>query len=327
MTGVGTGASGPSVGRPTALDGGSTGIFDPARVRGRRPRELWRTFRTATRLGWQMEANWTDPLLFFIYSVAKPLSSTLILVVMVDVIGGSSTREFRSFVVAGTAVWAFVASAISGLGWAVLEDRERYRMLKYVVVSPSDIAAVLLGRGVAKIAVGAMGALVTLAVGIGLLGVPFDPGRVHWPLLLVVTAGGLVTLVAIAVLLAAVCLQTRQEAWSYPEAVAGALFLVTGAVFPIAVLPPAVQAIGWSMPLTWWIEGLRLAALPTSPSGVGGAGSLFAEATGRVRPEPLEVVAALLATGVLVTLAAVGGFRASLRRAKDRGLLDQTTGS
>ena len=30
-------------------------------------------FRTAASLGWQMEANWTDPFLFFIYSVAKPV--------------------------------------------------------------------------------------------------------------------------------------------------------------------------------------------------------------------------------------------------------------
>jgi len=35
----------------------------------------------------------------------------------------------------------------------------------------------------------------------------------------------------------------------------------------------------------------------------------------------------LLATGALVTLAATVIFRASERRAKDRGLLDQTTGS
>ena len=34
-----------------------------------------------------------------------------------------------------------------------------------------------------------------------------------------------------------------------------------------------------------------------------------------------------LATGALVTLAATGVFRASERRAKDRGLLDRTTGS
>ena len=45
-------------------------------------------------LGWQMEANWTDPFLFFIYSVAKPVSAALILVVMLDIVsGGTATRS------------------------------------------------------------------------------------------------------------------------------------------------------------------------------------------------------------------------------------------
>jgi ABC-2 type transport system permease protein len=310
-----------------ALGSPSWGGFDPARTRGKGLRELWQSFVTAARLGWQMEANWTDPLLFFIYSVAKPVSSTLIFVVMIEVIGGASTREYRGFVVVGTALWAFVISGISGLAWSILEDRERYRMLRYVVVSPSDFGAVLLGRGVARVAVGAMAAVITLAIGILVLGVGFDPALVDWPLLLLTMAGGLVVIVAIGVLMAAVCLQTRQESWSYPEAAAGALFLVTGAVFPLAVLPAAAQWIGWAMPLTWWIEGVRLALFPAGPTGIGGAGSAFLDFTGRFRPEPYEIVVALLATGALVTLAAIVGFRISVHRAKDRGLLDQTTGS
>ncbi len=305
----------------------SWGGFDRARTRGSGLRDLWRAFGTATRLGWQMEANWTDPILFFIYSVAKPVSSTLIFVVMIDVIGGASTREFRSFVVVGTALWAFVLSGISGLAWSILEDRERYRMLKYVIVSPSDIGAVLLGRGVARVAVGAMGALITLAVGVLALGVPFDLARVDWLLLVPVMFGGLVIVVAVGVLMAAVCIQTRQESWSYPEAAAGALFLVTAAVFPLSVLPPPIQVVGWLTPFTWWMEGVRLALFPAGLTGVGGTGSAFAEFTGRLRPESYEIVVALLATGALVTLAAIAGFRISLHRAKVRGLLDQTTGS
>ena len=44
--------------------------FDPARARGRGTIDLLRSFRTAAALGWKMEANWTDPVLFFIFSVA-----------------------------------------------------------------------------------------------------------------------------------------------------------------------------------------------------------------------------------------------------------------
>jgi hypothetical protein len=46
------------------------GGFDPSRTEGRGWTDIRRSFGTAVRLGWQMEANWTDPILFFIYSVA-----------------------------------------------------------------------------------------------------------------------------------------------------------------------------------------------------------------------------------------------------------------
>jgi len=111
------------------------GGFDPARTRGGGWPDVRRSFVTAVRLGWQMEANWTDPILFFIYSVAKPLAATLILVVMLDVISGGSRPDYRAFVVIGSALWSFVLAGMSGLAWMILDDRERYRMLKYIYVS------------------------------------------------------------------------------------------------------------------------------------------------------------------------------------------------
>jgi ABC-2 type transport system permease protein len=289
--------------------------------------ETLRSFVTAVRLGWQMEANWTDPLLFFIYSVAKPVAAALILVVMLQVVGGSATAQYRSFVVIGTALWAIVTSGVAGLAQAVLEDREHYRMLKYVYVSPSDFVVVLLGRGVARLSVGAAGAVITLAIGVVALGVHFDPAAINWPVLIATTLLGLAAVVALGVLMAAVCLQTRQESWSYPEAVAGALFLLSGAVFPLSILPLPVQAIGLAMPLGWWIEGFRRAFDPASPSAIGGPGSLFQSVTGQVSPSNADVFVALLVTGAVITLAAAVIFRLSSRRAKERGLLDRTTGS
>ncbi len=311
------------------IDGGLTerARFDPARARGRGASDILRSFRTAAALGWKMEANWTDPLLFFIYSVAKPVASALILVFMLQVIAGPAGIALRPFVVVGSALWSFVVSGVAGLAWAVLDDRERYRMLKYIYVSPSSFLTVLIGRGMARLAVGAMGAGITLVVGVVVLGVPFNLLAVDWPLLAIVLALGVVSICALAILMAAVCLQTRQESWDYPEVVVGALFLVVGAVFPLAELPVPLQALGLVSPLTWWIAGVRQALFPGGTSSIGGPGSLWQQLSGQLNPNDVQVVLVLLATGAIVTLGATMLFRTAEARAKDRGLIDRTTGS
>ena len=321
-----TAAAAPAPG-PDPSHRAAVARFDFAKAEGRGIQDVLRTFAVAVRLGWQLEANWTDPFLFFIYSVAKPVSSALILVVMLEVIGGEAGRDFRPFVVVGSALWAFVVSGIAGLAWSILEDRERYRVLKYVYVSPSDFLTVLIGRGVARLGVGLAGAVITLVVGVTALGVPFDPATVDWLLLAAVFVLGLGSIIGVGLLMAGIVIQTRQESWSYPEAFAGAIFLVAGAVFPLGVLPAPVQVIGLLTPLSWWIAGVRRALFVDGPGSIGGEGTVFASLFGHPQPSPEEIVLALLATGALVTLGAVAVFRISDRRAKQAGLYDRTTGS
>jgi hypothetical protein len=79
--------------------------------------------------------------------------------------------------------------------------------------------------------------------------------------------------------------------------------------------------------LTWWLAGVRRAVFPGGTDSIGGAGSLFTRLTGSSAPDSLTILVALLGTGAIATLGAAVVFRWSERRAKDRGLIDQTTGS
>jgi hypothetical protein len=72
---------------------------------------------------------------------------------------------------------------------------------------------------------------------------------------------------------------------------------------------------------------VRHALFPGGVSGIGGAGSLFEGLSGAAAPTSAQIVVALMVTGAVATLASVAVFRVSDRRAKDRGLLDRTTGS
>ena len=102
---------------------------------------------------------------------------------------------------------------------------------------------------------------------------------------------------------------------------------VSGMVFPLSVLPAALQVVGLLNPVSWWVAGVRLALVPDGPSSIGGEGSLWTAVTGTAAPDGPTILVALFMTGALVTLAAIAIFRSSERRARDRGLLDRTTGS
>jgi ABC-2 type transport system permease protein len=282
-------------------------------VSGSSVREAWMSFRTAIGLGWAIESNWSDPFLFAIYTLAKPLSAALILVVMFNVIVPAGERtEFLQFMIVGVALWNVVFGVMGGVVWSILEDRERYRVMKYVVVTPTSLFPFLLGRSVSRVAISIGAVLVTLLVGVVLIGVEIQLR----PLLLLAASGlGLLAITSLAVIMAGLCLQLRQEAWAYPEAIAGALYLASGVIFPIDVLPGFLQPIAYAFPTTWWVEASRRGLL-----GHGAPGQLGQLGDG-------TVLLLLLVTTAVVLPLALATFAWFTRRARQLGLLDMVTGS
>jgi ABC-2 type transport system permease protein len=284
----------------------------PTAVRGFALLDAWRSFATAARLGWAVESNWSDPFLFVAFTIAKPLAAAMILVVMFSVITGGRGTEFLQFLIVGAALWNIVQGVMAGLVQTILEDRERYRMMKYVVVTPASIFPFLLGRSLARVAGSVVAVVVTIAVGVVFLGVELRPNLL---VLLPATLLGVTAVMALGIFMAGWCLQLRQEAWSYPEAIAGALYLVSGAIFPVDVLPAPIQPIAWAFPTTWWLEASRRGLV-----GHGSPGDIGAVSTAGV----LGLLAITTAVTLVVALAAFAWF---LGRARHAGLLDMTTGS
>ena len=283
-----------------------------APVRGLTFADAWRSFRTAIGLGWAIESNWSDPFLFAVYTLAKPLAAAGILVVMFQIITNGQGTEFLQFLIVGTALWNVVFGVMGGLVQSILEDRERYRMMKYVVVTPSSLFPFLLGRSLARVLVSFVAVALTLAVGVVFLGVDLQPNLV---MLVPASVLGLTAVIALGVFMAGWCLQLRQEAWSYPEAIAGALYLISGAIFPIDVLPSIVHPIAYASPTTWWLEASRRGLL-----GHGSPGDIGALSDGTV------MLYLVLSTAIAVPIA-LAAFAWFMKRAREAGLLDMTTGS
>jgi ABC-2 type transport system permease protein len=297
-------------------------------------RENWRTFRLAAWLGWQLEANWADPLVFLIFSVLRPLASALILVVMFQVIAGGQRGGFFDYLYLSNAFFMLVISALSGMPWAILEDREHFRMLKYIYTSPARKLAYLSGRAVAKLALGLLTTVVLLGTGALLLGLRLDINRVQWGWLVPYFLLGMVVLLALGLVLAGVALVVARHGGFIGEVVGGSLLLFSGAYFPIDILPPVLREVGLLLPVTYWLEAMRRAMtggiVTITESGISGAG------TAPVQHTPVSPALAGIDNGqlllILMASAAICALGAYLfyswveRLAKERGMIDRLTG-
>jgi ABC-2 type transport system permease protein len=281
-------------------------------------KEAVRSFRVATWLGWQIESNWTDPFLFLVYSIIKPVASVMILVIMYWVITQTDTRSpYFAYMYVGNAAYIYVGSILVGVSWAVIDDREHYQTLKYIYVSPIRLYFYLLGRGMARFLTGTLSVLITMAFGLLVLKLPVRLANVDWPYLMVSMLLGLASMALMGLLLGAATLQMARHFWSVGESVAGALYLLCGAIFPIDVLPAWLRPVCFTLPLTYWLESLRRAVLGSEISG-GISPSLAGLRDG-------HLLLILLGATLLFGLISIFFFRWSEYRAREKGLLDMTT--
>ena len=271
-------------------------------------------FRTAARLGWQIEANWADPFTFIVYSVMRPLATALILALMYAAVAGVATggAAFLGFYVAN-AFHEYVTRILVGMGWIVVEEREEYETLKYIYASPVGIFTYLWGRSTVKFTQATISMLLILTLGWFALGLRWDWGAVRWAPLLLALGLGLVAVVVLGFLVAGWALVLPRSAIGVNEGVSAALYLLCGVIFPIDLLPRALQLVALALPFTWWYEALRRFLL-----GGGGTG-LF---SGR---SDLELMGGLGITTLVLSAVSVSGYHALERRARRQGKLDQAT--
>jgi ABC-2 type transport system permease protein len=123
-------------------------------------------------------------------------------------------------------------------------------------------------------------------------------------------------MVALGVGLGAFTLTLRNEPWAVGEAAAGAMFLFSGAIFPLEILPGWLRPIGYALPVSYWLETVRRATL-TDGSGAGFP-TFAAVPTGQLL---------LILAGFALGLTALAGlvFRTADLTARERGLIDTSS--
>ncbi len=268
-------------------------------------------YTAAVRLGWAVSSNWTRPLLFVVYSVLRPISMALILAVMYTVITGNAaaTRPYLGFLIVGTAFWSFIQEGVSEFATGILEDRGRYHILKYSYMAPLGFPIFLVGRATAKLGSAAASVVVVLLVATFALHLDINPLHIDYLLLAAACLLAFVSVVAFAITLSMALLAGR-DTHGYGEIMAQFLYLFSGAIFPISVLPGAIAWLASLSPLPYWLELCRRSILH------GGAYQMFPDLT------DAEVLLRLVVATAGTLLLGYVLYRVTDRRARGLGYID-----
>ena len=99
------------------------------------------------------------------------------------------------------------------------------------------------------------------------------------------------------------------------EAVAGAFYLFSGAIFPLEVLPTWLRPIGFAMPITYWLELMRRSLI----GEVAEAFPTLAQFSN------LQLIGILIGLTVIFAILSVIVYRWCNHRARELGLIDLVT--
>lgn len=284
----------------------------------------WRTFKVAAWLGWEMDSNWTEPWLFIIYSIIKPIAATFILVLMYIIlaaIGQFNAGPLFDFMYVGNAFFIFVGTTLFGTFQVIQSDREWYQTIRYIYISPISFYVYVLGRAISKILVATVAVVITLAFGAFVLrpAVSIDLPLAKVPVFIAALALGLFCLLAIGITLGGMTFLMARHTQSLAEAVPGIFYVFCGVLFPLSVLPGWLQAVGKAIPLTYWFElSRRLLLSPADELAL-------APLTGLGGFTDLTILGFLAVSSVAFFALSLGVFKLGEYLARKAGKIDMTT--
>ncbi len=218
-------------------------------------------------LGWKIESNWTNPFVFITYMVAKPIAAVILVGLVIIVGSGASVSSdlfLYSFI--GITFFIYPANVVIALAYLVHEDRAKYEVLKYIYVTPLSLSVYIIGRGIATAVNSSISVLISLLIGLFIFNTYFGlelsiPSSIDYPVLMSSILIGVASFILLGMVLYAINLITFKLQYSLSEYTTGVLFLFSGVVFPIEMLPYPLQLVSTSLPTTHFLNLIRSSIL------------------------------------------------------------------
>jgi ABC-2 type transport system permease protein len=230
-------------------------------------RTILKTVKQAIWIGWKVETNWADPLVFAIYYLIRPLAGLLtvgfIFIIGSAAAGAGFSPEYFAFIFIGNSFFIYVVQIMNTMSMLIHDDRSHYEVLKHIYLSPNSWSWYIIGRALNGVLNATMSLVLTLGFGVlifqGLLGqqIPINWLRIDSPLLALSLVLGIICFVAMGFILCAINIMTSKVQFMLTEYVSGILYLFGGVVFMPEILPSWGQAISNALPITYFLRSIR----------------------------------------------------------------------
>jgi len=273
-----------------------------------------RVIKASFIIGWENESNWIYRPAYFVYAALRPFAMCLTLYFLFKLVTDNPSAD-PAFVAVyiSNAVFTVFMGLAAGVSWIVIEDREWFRVSKYVYISPISFWIYILGRALLVLFVSVISMMIIIVFGILVLKLPVSLEQINIPYLLASFALGIVATGALGMIFAGVVLITARHSSLMAEGLGGLFLLLCGVIYPVDFLPGWMQKISFALPLTYWMEATRDAfGLPQ-----------FGQTLSAISP-----TGALLMLGlfdIIFVLLAVGVFKLCMHHAKKHGKIDRMT--
>jgi ABC-type polysaccharide/polyol phosphate export permease len=206
-------------------------------------------------VGWLFHLkSLTNSLFFLLISVMQPIIFASIAFFMVD---NGNTSGTLLYVALGAGLMGIWSSTLFGSGGAIQWQRWQ-GTLELLVAAPAPFVFCLLPLTVATASIGLYSIVATLIWGRIFFGMPLDfahPFQLAVALPVTVLSLGMLGLVLASTFVLARNANAFSNLLEYP------VWLATGLLVPLSLLPAWVGPISWVLAPTWGIEAIRDAAL------------------------------------------------------------------
>jgi ABC-2 type transport system permease protein len=276
---------------------------------------ILRTIKQAMWLGWKVETNWTDPLVFAIYYLIRPVAGLLIVgfifLIGSAAVSGTVDSGLFTFLFIGNSFFIYAIQVMMTMTMLIHEDRAHYEVLKHIYLAPGSLSWYIVGRALNGVMNASVSLLLSLGLGVAIfqyglgINIPINWLGIDWGLLSLGLLFGIICFMGMGFILCGITIMTSKVQFTLPEYVSGILYLFGGVVFLPEILPSWGQHISNALPVTYFLNIVRF--------------SFLHQANLDIQMNLLFLVLTVVTT-VLVGLAV---FKVAMFKARRDGLIDK----